>query len=124
MMRLRRRNHSAPAPIHDETERACSALDALPLPYSELIGEMMAIYCHTRPIGGLSQDINCPEEYRMVARSIIHHILEGWWNQTDGHGTINDLLIDSADSPTAGDVGSRRYRAEPAWSTKECVRNV
>jgi hypothetical protein len=130
-MRLLRRKPSAPtapaptAPAHDATtSRACSALDAMPLPYSDLIGEMMAIYCHTRPIGALSQDINCPEEYRMVASSIIHHILEGWWNQTDGQGTINDLLLEPAAFRTVRDVSSRRDRAEPPWVTQEYVRNV
>lgn len=97
---------TAPVPVQDGTSRACSALDALPLPYSDLIAEMMAIYCHTRPIGALSQDTVCPEEYRLVARSVIHHILEGWQNQTRGQGTINDLLLEPVSSRPAGSAGS------------------
>ncbi|WP_330481448.1 hypothetical protein [Streptomyces sp. NBC_00724] len=73
--------------------RACDELGAIARPFSPLIGEMLALYCHTRPIGALSQTEDCRDEYQMTARSIIHHILEGWQNQTDGHGTIDDLLL-------------------------------
>lgn len=82
------------APTAPSTVRACGELDSLPLPFSPLIAEMMALYCHTRPIGALSQSEQCAEEYRLVARSVIHHILEGWQNQTDGRGTIDDLLLE------------------------------
>ena len=44
----------------------------------------------------------CTEEYRLIARSVIHHILEGWWNQTDGRGTIDDLLQFRRDAHHAG----------------------
>ena len=73
--------------------RACDELGAIARPFSPLIGEMLALYCHTRPIGALSQTEDCRDEYQMTARSIIHHILEGWQNQTDGRGTIDDLLL-------------------------------
>ncbi|MCX5317953.1 hypothetical protein [Streptomyces sp. NBC_00154] len=73
--------------------RACDELGAIARPFSPLIGEMLALYCHTRPIGALSQTEDCRDEYQMTARSIIHHILEGWQNQTAGRGTIDDLLL-------------------------------
>ena len=71
----------------------CDALQAIPDLYSPLIAELMAIYCHTRPIGALSQSERCVNEFQMTARSIINHLLEGWSHQTDGQGTINDLLL-------------------------------
>lgn len=73
--------------------RACDELGAIARPFSPLVRELLALYCHTRPIGALSQTENCRDEYQMTARSIIHHILEGWQNQTDGRGTIDDLLL-------------------------------
>ncbi|MFB8441232.1 hypothetical protein ACFC7A_19520 [Streptomyces niveus] len=90
-----RKTAPAPAPTAaPRIARACGELDSLPLAFSPLIAEMMALYCHTRPIGALSQSEQCAEEYRLVARSVVHHILEGWQNQTDGHGTIDDLLLE------------------------------
>ncbi|WP_328335754.1 MULTISPECIES: hypothetical protein [unclassified Streptomyces] len=89
---------AAPAPVD---YRACDDLGALTRPFSPLIGEMLAVYCHTRPLGALSQSEKCLEEYRMTARQIIHHLLEGWQNQTDDLGTIDDLLIHPRQSRTA-----------------------
>ncbi|MFD5064814.1 hypothetical protein [Streptomyces sp. NPDC058394] len=99
--------------------RACDELGAIARPFSPLIGEMLALYCHTRPIGALSQTEDCRDEYQMTARSIIHHILEGWQNQTDGRGTIDDLLLQPrttrlshhekvADHSTSGEEQYRR----------------
>lgn len=86
---------SAPAPAAESPRdyRACDELGAITRPFSPLVAEMMALYCHTRPIGALSQSEDCRDEYQMMARSVIHHILEGWQNQTDGRGTIDDLLL-------------------------------
>ncbi|MFC9608001.1 hypothetical protein ACFTTN_31715 [Streptomyces niveus] len=101
-----RRTAPTPPPVATPTNpRACGELDSLPRPFSPLIAEMMALYCHTRPIGALSQSEQCAEEYRLVARSVVHHILEGWQNQTDGRGTIDDLLLEPrrARTPTAPD---------------------
>jgi hypothetical protein len=80
--------------------RACDELGAITRPFSPLVGELLALYCHTRPIGALSQTEDCRDEYQMTARSIIHHILEGWRNQTDGRGTIDDLLLTPHESRT------------------------
>ncbi|MFD9630338.1 hypothetical protein [Streptomyces violascens] len=71
----------------------CDVLQAIPDLHSPLLAELMAIYCHTRPIGALSQSERCVNEYQMTARSIITHLLEGWANQTDGQGTMDDLLL-------------------------------
>ncbi|MFE7111169.1 hypothetical protein ACFU98_32365 [Streptomyces sp. NPDC057575] len=78
---------------HQREYRACDAALSTARPISPLVREMMALYCHTRTIGALSQDEDYCDEYRMTARSIIHHILEGWQNQTDGRGTIDDPLL-------------------------------
>ncbi|WP_329127280.1 hypothetical protein [Streptomyces sp. NBC_01465] len=59
-----------------------------------MIAEFMAVFCHTRMLAGLSQRQRCTEEYRLMARSVIHHVLEGWKHQTDGTGTIDDLLLE------------------------------
>ncbi|MFD5425609.1 hypothetical protein [Streptomyces sp. NPDC127084] len=87
---------SAPASaagIVPREHRACDELGAITRPFSPLIAELLALYCHTRPIGALSQAENCRDEYQMTARQIVHHLLEGWQNQTGGRGTIDDLLI-------------------------------
>lgn len=83
----------APALVPTPQPRACDELGALAEPFSPLIGELLALYSHTRPIGLLSQQEDCCDEYQLVARSLIHHILEGWQNQTEGRGTIEDLLL-------------------------------
>lgn len=84
------------------TAPACTDLNAMPRLFSPLIAEMMALYCHTRQIGALSQDEHCPDEYQLAARSIIHHILEGWQNQTDGLGSIDQLLLEPRTSRATG----------------------
>ncbi|MBD0742989.1 hypothetical protein BG418_01350 [Streptomyces sp. CBMA152] len=86
----------------------CDALLARPKVYSPLLAELMAIYCHTRPIGALSQSEHCVNEYQMTARSIISHLLEGWQNQTRGQGTIDDLLLVPRNSRTPALPSTRR----------------
>ncbi|MFI6689071.1 glycosyltransferase [Streptomyces sp. NPDC050485] len=85
----------------------CDALQALPDLYSPLIAELMAIYCHTRPLGALSQKERCVNEFQMTARSIINHLLEGWATQTDGQGTIDDLLLAPRNSRTTAAPSAR-----------------
>lgn len=92
--------------------RACDGLGATSRPFSPLVAEMMALYSHTRPIGALSQDERCADEYRLLARSVIHHILEGWQNQTGGRGTIDDLLLQPRPCGTK-DVPARRRAENP-----------
>lgn len=99
MLFTRRKRHTQPSlatATPTSTPYPCQDLDALPLAFSPVIGELMAVVCHTRAIGDLSQNGQCADEYQFVARSVIQHILEGWQNQTGGHGTIEDLLISSS----------------------------
>ncbi|GAB7035987.1 hypothetical protein AB0G35_23925 [Streptomyces sp. NPDC021749] len=81
---------SEPAQPH---QPACADLDATARPHTPLIAEMLALYCHTRPIGMLAGQEQSAEEYRLIARSVIHHIYEGWQQQTGGRGCIDDLLL-------------------------------
>jgi hypothetical protein len=101
----RRRNHQPlqglrPAPASAPT--ACGGLKPLPEPHSPLVAEMMNLYGHSRHLAGLSKAERCPAEYLLVARSVVQHIAEGWQNQTDGCGTIEDLLLRSSASPPSG----------------------
>ncbi|MFJ5680313.1 hypothetical protein [Streptomyces sp. NPDC093097] len=82
-----------PAPVAEAHQPSCAQLADTPRPHSPLITELMALYCHTRPIGALAGQEQCAEEYRRIARAVIHHIYEGWQQQTDGRGVIDDLLI-------------------------------
>jgi hypothetical protein len=100
----------APAPVvavMPGDYRACDELGAITRPFSPLVGELLALYCHTRPIGALFQTEDCRDEYQMTARSVIHHILEGWQNQTGGRGTIDDLLLQPRQSRTTGIPATR-----------------
>lgn len=115
--RIRKTTTTTTAPAPAPTVRACNNLDSLPLPFSPLIAEMMALYCHTRPIGALSQAEQCTEEYRLVARSVVHHILEGWQNQTDGRGTIDDLLLE----PRRSNAPATSYERAPGERTRHAA---
>ncbi|MER6610789.1 hypothetical protein ABT282_34065 [Streptomyces sp. NPDC000927] len=94
--------------------RACDEASLIARPFSPLVGEMVALYCHARTIGALSQDEDCCDEYRMTARAIIHHILVGWENQTAGRGTIDDLLLQPRTSHLS-------CAGESAPCTQSCV---
>ncbi|MGX1025393.1 hypothetical protein RKD37_000170 [Streptomyces ambofaciens] len=122
-MRLFRFRRRPPRPLTHATVRApegvptgaCADMKPLPELFSPLIAEMMATYCHTKHLAGLAQDERCAAEYQLVARSIVHHVLEGWQNQTDGRGTIDDLLIEmrpsrgaAIPSPHAADSAAPR----------------
>ncbi|MFE3150056.1 hypothetical protein ACFXJ6_25920 [Streptomyces sp. NPDC059218] len=91
--RLFRTAPGEPATVVEPQYRACDESPGIARPFSPLIKEMMALYCHTRVIRTLSQAEACPDEYLMTARSVIHHILQGWQSQTEGCGTIDDLLV-------------------------------
>ncbi|MDQ0847642.1 hypothetical protein [Streptomyces sp. V1I6] len=101
--------------------RACDELGAITRPFSPLVGELLALYCHTRPIGALSQTEDCRDEYQMTARSIIHHILEGWRNQTDGRGTIDDLSPDTARIPNDRNPDHSNRRTLRSGGAPPCV---
>lgn len=110
-MRLRlirsRKTTQPPAPAAVPTPPCvpssyCDDLNAMPRLFSPLIAEMMAAYCHTRHLAGIAQDELCTSEYQLIARSVVHHVLEGWQHQTGGRGTIDDLLLQPRSSRTAG----------------------
>ncbi|MFF3277187.1 hypothetical protein ACFYWU_40655 [Streptomyces chrestomyceticus] len=85
---------SQPAPAPAQLHRpACEDLATADLPHTPLIAEMLALYCHTRPLATLAGQEQSAEEYRMIARSVIHHLYEGWQQQTGGRGRIDDLLL-------------------------------
>ncbi|MCB5910389.1 hypothetical protein [Streptomyces pinistramenti] len=57
---------------------------------------MVALHTHTRHLSWLSERENRPEDYRLLARSIVRQVLAGWHHQTGGLGTMEDLLADDA----------------------------
>ncbi|MFF9594075.1 hypothetical protein ACF1FX_33680 [Streptomyces sp. NPDC014646] len=117
MLFARRRNAAVPAAAPQGPDRACDGLGALAEPFSPLIAELMAVHCHTRPIGAIARTEQCADEYQLVARSIIQHLLEGWQIQTGGAGTIDDLLLQPRLRITP-------QRSGPAEDTQEHLRVV
>ncbi|WP_329583532.1 hypothetical protein [Streptomyces sp. NBC_01361] len=93
-MRFGRLNGSPATPtIHPlPPPRACDELGDITEPFSPLVGELLALYCHTRPITELSRSERCPEEYQLLARQVIQRLLDGWTAQSRGAGTLDDLL--------------------------------
>ncbi|AEM88714.1 hypothetical protein [Streptomyces violaceusniger] len=83
-----------PVPAPDRVEHACADLDAMPLPFSPLITELLAVNVHTRRLIWLAQQEMCQEEFRLAAHAVIKHLLEAWAHQTGGRGSVEDLLMD------------------------------
>ncbi|WP_051877271.1 hypothetical protein [Streptomyces natalensis] len=77
---------------HNDT--TCADFAAIPQPMGPLVSELIALHTHTRHLEWLSERENCRDEYRLLARSIVRQVLAGWHHQTDGRGTIDDLLTD------------------------------
>ncbi|MEU9485937.1 hypothetical protein AB0D83_20115 [Streptomyces decoyicus] len=77
------------------TER-CADFAVVSQPLGPLVTEMIALHTHTRHLSWLSEREQCPDSYRLLARSIVREVLAGWHHQTDGRGTIGDLLTDDA----------------------------
>ncbi|MFJ5804082.1 hypothetical protein [Streptomyces decoyicus] len=77
------------------TER-CADFAVVAQPLGPLVTEMIALHTHTRHLSWLSEREQCPDSYRLLARSILREVLAGWHHQTDGRGTIGDLLTDDA----------------------------
>ncbi|MEU6332063.1 hypothetical protein ABZ851_33125 [Streptomyces sp. NPDC047049] len=75
------------------TER-CAQFATVAQPLGPLVTEMIALHTHTRHLSWLSEREHCPDSYRLLARSIVREVLAGWHHQTDGRGTIGDLLTD------------------------------
>ncbi|MGW5817614.1 hypothetical protein [Streptomyces noursei] len=77
-------------------ENTCADTAAISYPMGPLVSEMIALHTHTRHLEWLSERENCPDEYRLLARSIVRQVMAGWRHQTGGHGTIDDLLTNEA----------------------------
>ncbi|MFG2894908.1 hypothetical protein [Streptomyces sp. NPDC048248] len=94
----------------------CADFAVVSQPLGPLVTELIALHTHTRHLSWLSERECCPDSYRLLARSIVREVLAGWHHQTDGRGTIGDLLTDDAHPTRRGRVpgqhGARTW--EPA----------
>ncbi|MFH8736817.1 hypothetical protein [Streptomyces sp. NPDC017964] len=88
--------------------RACDELGDITEPFSPLVCELLALYCHTRLVTELSQAEPCPEEYQLLARQVIQRLLDGWTAQSRGAGTLDDLLPVHLAGPLGRDDGWRQ----------------
>ncbi|MFI9358643.1 hypothetical protein [Streptomyces lydicus] len=89
------------------TER-CANFAVVAQPLGPLVTEMIALHTHTRHLSWLSEREQCPDSYRLLARSIVREVLAGWHHQTDGRGTIGDLRTDDAHRARPGRVPEQR----------------
>ncbi|NGN63199.1 hypothetical protein G5C51_04655 [Streptomyces sp. A7024] len=90
---------------------ACADLDGIELPFGPLTTELLAALTHVKKIDFLAGREVCPEEYQRVAHALVRILLDGWQQQTDGRGRIEDLLA----SPPTGMEPSREHAyANPA----------
>ncbi|WP_411139007.1 hypothetical protein [Streptomyces sp. C10] len=89
------------------TER-CADFAVVSQPLGPLVTEMIALHTHTRHLSWLSEREQCPDSYRLLARSIVREVLAGWHHQTDGRGTIGDLLTDDAHRARRGGVSEQQ----------------
>jgi len=96
-----------PVPVPASVQHACADLDDMPLPFSPLITELLAVNVHTRQLIRLAQQERCPEEFRLAAHAVLKHILEAWAHQTGGRGSIEDLLMDPPAPRDTGVPGTR-----------------
>ena len=72
----------------------CASVEAMPTAFSPLITQLLAVHAHTRQINRLAQqEVHCAE-FRLAARAVVSQLLEAWAHQTDGRGSIDDLLVE------------------------------
>lgn len=88
----------------DRHAERCADFAVVSQPLGPLVTEMIALHTHTRHLSWLSEREQCPDSYRLLARSIVREVLAGWHHQTDGRGTIGDLLPDDAPRARRGRV--------------------
>lgn len=88
--------HARPMPAPATDRHACADLDAMPLPFSPLVTELLAVHVHTQKLTWLARQERCPEEFRLAAHAVLGHILEAWAHQTGGRGSIQNLLDDGS----------------------------
>lgn len=84
------RQPAAPAPV---SLHACTEADAWTPSPSPLITELLATVPHTRQITWLAERETCADEYQLIARTIVSHLLTGWQAVTHGEGQVEDLLV-------------------------------
>lgn len=72
----------------------CASVEAMPTAFSPLITQLLAVHAHTRQINRLAQQEVHRAEFRLAARAVVSQLLEAWAHQTDGCGTIDDLLVE------------------------------
>ncbi|WP_146022176.1 hypothetical protein [Streptomyces sp. CB02959] len=114
---LRRKRRGTPSPsmggvaVVDVTafpdrhaDRRCTDYAVVAQPLGPLVTEMIALHTHTRHLSWLSEREQCRDSYKLLARSIVREVLAGWHHQTDGHGTIHDLLTEDARCARGGRV--------------------
>lgn len=77
-------------------DRRCTDYAVVAQPLGPLVTEMIALHTHTRHLSWMSEREQCRDSYQLLARSIVREVLAGWHHQTDGHGTIEDLLTEDA----------------------------
>ncbi|HBF84945.1 MAG TPA: hypothetical protein DD420_34965 [Streptomyces sp.] len=76
----------------DRPAQVCQEVEAITAPFSPLIGELLALYCHGRLLSVLAGNDNSPQEFRLLARQIIQQLLDAWLLQKPG-GTVEDLVL-------------------------------
>jgi hypothetical protein len=76
---------------HGDMAALAPAATAVPAP-SPLLDELLAIGAQTRHLRFLSSTEHNPEQYQLMARAAVQDLLEGWYEQTDGTGRLDDLL--------------------------------
>jgi hypothetical protein len=96
-----------PAPAPASIQHACADLDEMPLPFSPLITELLAVNTHTQRLIWLAQQETCPQEFHLAAHAVLKHILEAWAHQTSGRGSIEDLLTDPPAPHVTGVPGTQ-----------------
>ncbi|WP_438490764.1 hypothetical protein [Streptomyces sp. S186] len=127
LRRMRRRTPAVPAiAVIDITafssrhnEKTCADVVAISYPMGPLVSEMIALHTHTRHLEWLSERESCPDEYRLLARSIVRQVMAGWHHQTGGHGTIDDLLTDDAGAGRGPDQDDCPSVSGPVSSTPD-----
>lgn len=102
-----RRPRIQPPTLPAPPVRPCDELGTIAEPFSPMIAEMLALFCHTRPLKALTQVEQCPQEYQLLARQIIQQLLNGWVAQSGGRGSIDDLIARPTPAPPPDMTASR-----------------
>lgn len=85
-MRRFRRTATTPPRLGCETPASGPGLS------TPLLAELEALCDHARNLPWLGSREQRPEEYQRLAGIVVARLVEGWAEQTGGHGTLQDLL--------------------------------